>query len=77
MSTFLHGMSWLTLVTLPVVLILYIQVVFLPYHNVTITWTHRVALLVDLAALPLIGVFMLRTEASFFQAFRGTTRNIP
>lgn len=69
MSAFLHGISWLTLVSLPVVLILFIQVVFLPYHNIPITWTHRIALLVDLLALLLIGVFMLRTETSFFQAF--------
>jgi uncharacterized protein YjbI with pentapeptide repeats len=77
LSMFLHGMSWLTLVTLPVVLILYIQVVFLPYHDVAITWTQRVALLVDLAALALIGVFMLRTETSFFQAAWSTTRENP
>jgi uncharacterized protein YjbI with pentapeptide repeats len=77
LSTFLHGMSWLTLVTLPVVLILYIQVVFLPYHDVAITWTQRVALLLDLAALTLIGVFMLRTETSFFQAAAATTRDSP
>ncbi len=77
LSTFLHGMSWLTLVTLPVVLILYIQVVFLPYHDVAITWTQRVALLADLAALSLIGVFMLRTETSFFQAAFNTTRENP
>ncbi len=39
MSGFLRGMSWLTLVVLPVVLLLYIQVVFLPYHNVLINYT--------------------------------------
>ena len=44
MSAFLHGMSWLTLVILPVVLLLYIQVVFLPYHDVGITWTQRLLL---------------------------------
>lgn len=77
MSTFLHGLSWLTLVTLPVVLILFIQVVFLPYHSIPITWTHRVALLVDLFALLLIGVFMLRTETSFFAAFRASWREHP
>lgn len=77
LSTFLHGMSWLTLVTIPVVLILYIQVVFLPYHSVAITWSQRVALMVDLAALSLIGVFMLRMETSFFQAAINTTRENP
>lgn len=77
LSTFLHGLSWLTLVTLPVVLILYIQVVFLPYHGIMITWMQRIALLVDLAALSLIGVFMLRTETSFFEAAWRTTQESP
>ena len=47
-SAFLHGMSWLTTVIIPVVLLLYIQVAFLPYHDVTTTWVHRIALVVDL-----------------------------
>ena len=66
-------MSWLTLVVLPVVLLLYIQVFFLPYHDAIITWTQRVALLVDIGMLVLIGVFLTRAEPSFFQAFWRTT----
>ena len=77
MSMFLHGMSWLTLVVLPVILILYIQVVFLPYHDIVITWTHRIALLIDLAALVLIGVFLFRAETSFFKAFFRATASNP
>jgi uncharacterized protein YjbI with pentapeptide repeats len=77
MSVFLHGMSWLTLVVLPVVLILYIQVVFLPYHDVKITWTHRVALLVDIAMLISIGIFLMRAEVSFVHAFMRTTSAHP
>ena len=77
MSGFLHGMSWLTLVVLPVVLILYIQVVFLPYHDVAITWSHRIALLFDIAMLSLIGVFLMRAEISFMQAFVRTTAAHP
>ncbi|MGD9783633.1 MAG: pentapeptide repeat-containing protein [Hyphomicrobiaceae bacterium] len=69
MGAFLHGMSWLTLVVLPVVLILYIQVVFLPYHDIAITWSHRIALVVDIAMLVLIGIFLIRAETSFFRAF--------
>lgn len=69
MSAFLHAMSWLTLVVLPVVLILYIQVVFLPYHDVAITWSHRIAVLTDITMLALIGVFLMRAETSFPQAF--------
>ncbi len=77
MSVFLHGMSWLTLVVLPVILILYIQVVFLPYHDLAITWTQRVALLVDVALLLMIGVFLMRLETSFVQAFVRTTSANP
>ncbi len=69
MSMFLHGMSWLTLVILPVILILFIQLTFLPYHDVTITWTHRMALLVDIVLLVTIGIFLTRSETSFFEAF--------
>ena len=77
MSAFLHGMAWLTLAILPVVLLLYIQVVFLPYHEVGITWAHRVALVADIALLSLIGVFLTRPESSFFTAFGKMTRAHP
>ena len=77
MSAFLHGMSWLTLVFLPLFLLLYIQITFLPYHGVAITWTHRIALLADVAMLVLIGIFLTRTEASFLQAFGRTTLSHP
>jgi uncharacterized protein YjbI with pentapeptide repeats len=77
MSAFLHGMSWLTLVVLPVVLLIYIQVVFLPYHDVAITWTHRIALLVDIAMLISIGIFLMRAETSFMQAFLRTSSAHP
>ena len=77
MSAFLHGMSWLTLVILPVMLVLYIQGVFLPYHDQTITWTHRIALIVDIGLLLLIGVFLTRAETSFFQAFSRSTLTRP
>lgn len=77
MSLFLHGMSWLTLVVLPVVLILFIQLKFLPYHDTDITWTHRIALLLDMAMLALIGVFLTRSETSFFQAFWRNGRQHP
>src|SRR5689334_13447892 len=50
-SIFLHGMSWLTLVALPLAMLLYIQIVFLPYHDVGITWVHRIAVLADIALL--------------------------
>lgn len=77
MSVLLYGMSWLTLVVLPVFLLIYIQVVFLPYHDVRITWTHRLALLVDIAMLVSIGLFLIRAETSFRQAFLRATSAYP
>ena len=77
MGVFLHGMSWLTLVVLPVVLLLYMQVVFLPYHDVDITWMHRICAARRHRLLLLIGVFLMRAETSFFQAFWRTTSRIP
>ena len=66
MSAFLNLMSWLTIVILPVVLLLYMQVAFLPYHDVTTTWINRIFLTLDIAGILLIGVFLMRAETSFF-----------
>ena len=33
----LHGLSWLTIVALPVLLLVYVQLAFLPYHDAAIT----------------------------------------
>ena len=77
MSAFLYGMSWTTLVALPVLLLLYVQVVFLPYHDAGITWIHRSALIADVVMLISIGVFLLRAEASFPQALMRSTRAHP
>jgi uncharacterized protein YjbI with pentapeptide repeats len=74
---FLHGMSWLTILALPVLLLLYIQLVFLPYHDVGITWVHRVALIADIALLVFIGMFMWRLETSFLRAFLRTSLHHP
>jgi uncharacterized protein YjbI with pentapeptide repeats len=76
-SAFLHGLSRLTLVVLPVFLLLYIQIVFLPYHDTTMTWTHRAALVVDIALLILIGVFLTRAETSFLKAVWRATLEHP
>jgi len=65
----LNAMSWLTLVLMPVALLAYVQMVFLPYHDPTITWVHRLALLGDIAFMTLVGVFLLQLETSFLRAF--------
>ena len=77
MSVFLHAMSWLTLVGLPIVILLFFQITYLPYHDVTTTWLHRICVVADIAMLVLIGVFLVRSESSFFSAFWRTTVSNP
>ncbi|MEM9028879.1 MAG: pentapeptide repeat-containing protein [Pseudomonadota bacterium] len=77
MGAFLHGMSWLTLVAIPILLLLFVQIKFLPYHDEVITWSHRIALGVDILMMTLIGVFLVRPEAAFFSAFGKTLISHP
>ncbi len=44
----LRAIAWVTLVVGPVLLLLLMQIQFLPFHNNFITWTNRLALLADL-----------------------------
>lgn len=73
----LHAMVWLTLVILPLALLLYVQVAFLPYHHVALTWLHRAVLLADVLMLILIGVFLLRPETSLLRALGAAARHHP
>ncbi|MBU6379360.1 MAG: pentapeptide repeat-containing protein [Gammaproteobacteria bacterium] len=77
MGSFLHGMTWLTLVVLPVLVLLYIQVVFLPFHDITITTAHRVAIVADILMLATVGAFLARPEASLSAAFSRVVRSNP
>ncbi|MGI9405418.1 MAG: pentapeptide repeat-containing protein, partial [Hyphomicrobiaceae bacterium] len=77
LAGFLHMMIWISLVVLPVLIILFTQVVFLPYHDETITWVHRIVLSIDMLILIAVGVFLRRTEASFFSALARAARHHP
>jgi hypothetical protein len=50
-SRFLHALSglimWLTAVVLPLMLLLWTQIRFLPYHSAGATWLHRLAVVID------------------------------
>ncbi len=72
-ATFLHGMVWMSLVLLPVFLILYFQITFLPYHNEGITWAHRSYLMVEIVILVGVGIFLRKPNASFWQAISRTS----
>jgi pentapeptide repeat protein len=45
----LRAIAWISLVIAPALLLMMIQIQFLPYHSMFVTWTQRIALLFDLA----------------------------
>jgi uncharacterized protein YjbI with pentapeptide repeats len=47
----LRAIAWITLVIAPILLLLMMQIQFLPFHSSFITWTHRVILFADLGLL--------------------------
>src|SRR5271166_6946932 len=47
----LRAIAWVTLVVAPVLLLLMMQIQFLPFHSSFIVWTQRVALLADFVLL--------------------------
>jgi uncharacterized protein YjbI with pentapeptide repeats len=51
MRMLLRFTVWLTLLIAPVLLLLFFQIRFLPYHDAWTTWVQRVALLVDLLVI--------------------------
>jgi uncharacterized protein YjbI with pentapeptide repeats len=64
----LHGVTWLTLIALPLVALLFIQLTFLPFHSEAITWLHRATVLADVAIIAAVGIFLFRPELSLFTA---------
>ncbi len=48
---FLRVAVWLSFLVAPVALLLGFQLQFLPYHSVSTTWVHRVALMLDIGLL--------------------------
>lgn len=57
-SRFLHFLSafitWVTAVVLPLALLLWIQIRFLPFHSPFDTWLHRAAVLIDVSLVVFI-----------------------
>ncbi|HEY1246951.1 MAG TPA: pentapeptide repeat-containing protein [Hyphomicrobiaceae bacterium] len=67
-SALLNAIGWLTLLVLPVLLLLWMQVAFLPFHHAGVTAVQRATVLADIVVLLLGGVFVMRAETSFFGA---------
>jgi uncharacterized protein YjbI with pentapeptide repeats len=73
----LRGIAWSTLVIAPVLLLLMIQIQFLPYHSLSITWVHRLALVADMILIWwLWGRILSGREIDGFPSFwKSFTRN--
>jgi uncharacterized protein YjbI with pentapeptide repeats len=67
-SALLHGIAWLTLFILPLLLLVYMQVALLPFHHAGVTAVQRAVVLADIVVLLLAGVFLMRAETSFLGA---------
>ena len=59
----LKAIAWSTLVVGPVLLLLLIQVQFLPYHLEWLTWVHRLAILADVVLLWLVWPAVLNSRS--------------
>jgi uncharacterized protein YjbI with pentapeptide repeats len=76
-SAILHSIAWLTLIILPLLLLLYMQVAFLPFHHAAVTAVQRAVVVADVALLLLAGVFLMRAETSFLGAVLRLMFNSP
>jgi hypothetical protein len=64
----LAAILWMTLVVAPIALYLLIEIQFLPYHSPWITWTSRVALILDVGLLWWLWRKILGTRARLRRA---------
>ncbi len=58
-------MGWLTLNVIPLAVLLYFQIQFLPYHSEDLTKLHRITILADLVVLFPLGMFAEHPAHSF------------
>lgn len=65
-AAFLFMMSWVTLGLLPMLLLLYFQVIYLPYHDWFVTAMQRSYLVADFFVLLVLGVFLRFPQKNFF-----------
>jgi uncharacterized protein YjbI with pentapeptide repeats len=67
-SGLLNAIGWFTILALPIALLLYLQVAFLPVHDAAITTLQRAIVLADIVLMALVGAFLLRTETGWLGA---------
>ena len=71
-SLFLSLLTWLSFGIFPIALLLVFQSAFLPYHDLTVTWAHRIAVTLDILILTIFAVFMRHPGLGFVSGFGRT-----
>jgi Pentapeptide repeats (8 copies) len=66
---FLSLTMWGSLIILPTLLLLDFQVTFLAFHELSITWAHRITLVLDLALAAIFGIYMRYPSRAFVSGF--------
>lgn len=74
---FLSLLTWLSFGILPILLLLDFQSTFLPYHDLQVTWAHRVFLVLDLLLMVIFSVFMRHPGLGFVTGFGRTILERP
>lgn len=69
---FLSLLSWLSFGILPVILLLDFQSTFLPYHDLQVTWAHRIFFMLEIVILTVFAVFMRHPSLGFVAGFGRT-----
>lgn len=69
---FLALTGWLTLGLLPVLLLLDFQTSFLPFHDLQVTWLHRIYVVADIVLLTIFAIYMRYPASSFVAGFGST-----
>ena len=64
LGSLLKAVAWISLVIGPVLLLLLIQIQFLPYHLESVTWIQRFALLADLVLMSLLWPAILGSRSA-------------
>ena len=72
-SAFLHAMSGITLWLLPLMLLIFFQITFLPFHDQDITTAHRAYILINFIIFAIFGIFLRFPNLSYII---GLGRNI-
>ena len=79
-SLLLWAIVWISLVAGPVLVLLLLQLQFLPYHDRSVTWVHRGALIFDLVILWWLWRKILagraHGETKFWNDFLWLSRNV-